>query len=118
MQGSRPAEAGSKGKHTAKNIVALRGSERLIGWAKGEWIGKDASHRKETDRTNGKTRGKVEGGKAWQGQEARGQAKGVGVGVVMGVGIYVYVYYNGLLCAYMYIISVYMYIYTARGKIF
>lgn len=57
----------------------------------GEWIGKDASYRKETDRANEKTRGKVEGGKAWQGQEAIGQAKGVGVGVGVGVNMYIYV---------------------------
>ena len=73
MQGSQPAETKSQGKHTSKNIMAQRGSERLRGWAKGERIGEDASHRKETGKTNKRTKGMEGKGKAkaeaWQGQK-------------------------------------------------
>ena len=47
--------------------------------------------------------------------KARGWAKSVGVGVVASVCMYIY---NRLLRTYMYIISVYMYIYTTRGENF
>lgn len=90
MQGSQPAETKSKGKHTAKNIMALRGSERLRGWVKGEWIGKDARRRKETNRTNEKTRGKVEGSKARAGSQRMGKGRGCCRGCVYGCG-YMYI---------------------------
>lgn len=51
-----------------------------------------ATERRGTER-KGKTRGKVEGGKAkaWQGQEAKEWAKSVGVGVVVVMGVCMYI---------------------------
>ena len=71
-----------------------------------------SASRKETD---GQSERKSKGMKSMARQQARGWAKSVGVGVVASVCMYIY---NRLLCISMYIISVYMYIFTARGENF
>lgn len=66
---------------------------------------------KKADEMEGKTRQK-------HGKTTSQRMGKKGVGVVVGVGVSMYIY-NRLLCISMYIISVYMYIYTAPwGKIF